>query len=129
VDTDNGQHSDLLSKLGLDTGASVNQLGGSGNSLTRWPGTGSGGAAGVGARWLSTTRTCPVLAERNCPAAPLPWIQRIRGRDSRRRRFAVRLDGRCTASTAGSPDRTGRRPAFAPEDAVEPDGTRATSPA
>ena len=48
VDTDNGQHADLLSKLGLDTGNLGNQLGGLGKillplgggsgKLPRWPG-------------------------------------------------------------------------------------------
>lgn len=33
VDTDNGQHADLLSKLGLDTGSLGNQLGGLGKIL------------------------------------------------------------------------------------------------
>ena len=33
VDTDNGQHTDLLSKLGLDTGSLGNQLGGLGKIL------------------------------------------------------------------------------------------------
>jgi hypothetical protein len=33
VDTDNGQHADLLSKLGLDTGILGNQLGGIGKVL------------------------------------------------------------------------------------------------
>jgi hypothetical protein len=33
VDTDNGQHTDLLSKLGLDTGSLGNQLGGLGKFL------------------------------------------------------------------------------------------------
>jgi len=33
VDTDNGQHNDLLSKLGLDTGSLGNQLGGLGKLL------------------------------------------------------------------------------------------------
>jgi hypothetical protein len=33
VDTDNGQHADVLSKLGLDTGSLGNQLGGLGKIL------------------------------------------------------------------------------------------------
>ena len=33
VDTDNGQHADLLSNLGLDTGSLGNQLGGLGKIL------------------------------------------------------------------------------------------------
>ena len=33
VDTDNGQHADLLSKLGLDTGSLGSQLGGLGKIL------------------------------------------------------------------------------------------------
>jgi hypothetical protein len=47
VDTDNGQHADLLSKLGLDTGSLGNQLGGLGKILLPLGGA-SGKLAGVG---------------------------------------------------------------------------------
>ena len=62
VDTDNGQHADLLSKLGLDTGSLGNQLGGLGKIL--YPagrGAASGelaGVGGVGRRQRAPVRCC-----------------------------------------------------------------------
>ena len=44
VDTDNGQHADLLSKLGLDTGNLGNQLGGLGKSSSAGRGVGEAAA-------------------------------------------------------------------------------------
>ena len=64
VDTDNGQFTDLQSKLGLDTGSLGNQLGGLGKFSDPLGGERVGGAGGRGWRWPSATRTRPLLSER-----------------------------------------------------------------
>ena len=60
VDTDNGQHADLLSKLGLDTGSLGNQLGGLGKILLPLGGVPGklAGAGGVDRRQCAPVRCC-----------------------------------------------------------------------
>jgi hypothetical protein len=72
VDTDNGQHADLLSRLGLDTGSLGNQLGGLGKILLpAGRGAASGELAGLGdvGGWQRAPVRC---CRAECPPAPPP---------------------------------------------------------
>ena len=76
VDTDNGQHADLLSKLGLDTGNLGNQLGGLGKILLPLGGGRGSCRAGLGPTvvlschrgiWLHWRPASPRAARRGYP--------------------------------------------------------------